>query len=248
MSLAPVIAELIAAGLSGDALVAAVARIEAAQAPVIDVQAERRRAADRERKRLRKSAESAEVENKKEIPPTPPKEKTTSISNEIENYQARGDDFERFWRAYPRRIGSNPKDPARKAYAVAIKRGADPQQIISGALDYAAYRSDDDPKFTKQAVTWLNQKGWADDYSGQRPSARAGPATKPDAVFSELAEHIRGFTREPSSPTPIEHAAGNTTRIAEPVGGNIVVGPVQRDGEWSNPALRSLVAGAARRA
>lgn len=64
---------LIAAGVTGDALVTALAEIEAAlpvpsPAPV-DEQAERRRAKDRERKaveRLRKSAESADA------PPAPP--------------------------------------------------------------------------------------------------------------------------------------------------------------------------------
>ncbi len=47
-----IIKELIAAGISGDALVAAVERIESAQPiarPAIDAQAERRRATDRER-------------------------------------------------------------------------------------------------------------------------------------------------------------------------------------------------------
>ena len=57
---AAVIRELVAAGLSGHALVEACERIEAS-APVasrtVDEQAERRRAADRERKRLRNSAE-----------------------------------------------------------------------------------------------------------------------------------------------------------------------------------------------
>jgi hypothetical protein len=71
---AAVIRELIAAGLSGDALVSACERIEKAAPAVIDVQAERRRAADRERKAsLRNSAESADPLPKvSEVPHTPP--------------------------------------------------------------------------------------------------------------------------------------------------------------------------------
>ncbi|MGL4812398.1 MAG: hypothetical protein ACRCXM_11530, partial [Beijerinckiaceae bacterium] len=77
---AAVVRELVNAGLSGDALIDACARIEAAAPATIDAQAERRRAADRERKaqeRLRKSAESAEQSlSPKERSPTPPKEIT----------------------------------------------------------------------------------------------------------------------------------------------------------------------------
>src|SRR5215218_4204633 len=59
--IAAALRELIAAGIEGDALVAAVARIEAATPR--DEQADRRRAKDRERKkdkRLRKSADIAD--------------------------------------------------------------------------------------------------------------------------------------------------------------------------------------------
>ena len=162
--------------------------------------------------------------HKKEIPPTPPKEKTTSTSNEVENYQARGADFEKFWRAYPQRVGSNPKEPARKSFTAAVKRGVDPEEIISGALSYAAYRADDDPKFTKQAVTWLNQRCWIDDYSGHRPSARAGQGQPPkDSITAALAAHIRGMTNEPAidqhnGPTLDLNRAGYSTGIAGPGG------------------------------
>ena len=228
MSVAEVITDLILAG-TDPLLVGRVAEALASREPVQirDEAADRRRAADRERKRefvLRKSAESEETKLEKEKSPIPPKEKTTSTSNEVENYQARGADFEKFWRAYPQRIGSNPKEPARKSFTAAVKRGVDPEEIISGALSYAAYRADDDPKFTKQAVTWLNQMGWADDYSGQRPSARAGPGQPPkDSITAALAAHIRGMTNEPAidqhnGPTLDLNRAGYSTSIAGPGG------------------------------
>ncbi len=61
--IAAALKHLLAAGVTGDGLVAAVADIEAALAavPAVDEQAERRRAADRERARIRRqSAESAD--------------------------------------------------------------------------------------------------------------------------------------------------------------------------------------------
>ncbi|GAA0616640.1 hypothetical protein [Paenochrobactrum glaciei] len=80
------IADMVRAGVDADLIgrtAAALSNREAVQ--VIDEQAERRRAKDRERKRLRNSAESAEnVEaaiSKKETSPTPPKEKTTPKEN-----------------------------------------------------------------------------------------------------------------------------------------------------------------------
>lgn len=81
--IAAAVKHMLASVMAPDAIVSAVADMEAAMPK--DEQAERRRAADRERKRLRKSAESAEgaeqVPPKKETSPTPPKEKTTpSIS------------------------------------------------------------------------------------------------------------------------------------------------------------------------
>lgn len=82
---AKLIADMARAGVDPELIGRAAAAL-AEREPVLvaDEQAERRRAADRERKRLRKSAESAEsaeqVSPKKETSPTPPKEKTTPSS------------------------------------------------------------------------------------------------------------------------------------------------------------------------
>lgn len=74
--IATALKHLIAAGVSGDDLVRAIAEIEAAAQPVADAQADRRRAKDRERKRLRKSAESAETAEDAETPSLPPSPQT----------------------------------------------------------------------------------------------------------------------------------------------------------------------------
>jgi hypothetical protein len=78
--------------------------------------------------------------------------------------QNRGDGaFERFWAAYPRRVA---KEAARKAFASAIKRGADPETLIAGAQRYAVERKDQDPKYTKHPATWLNGGCWEDELPG----------------------------------------------------------------------------------
>ncbi len=85
--IAKLIADMVRAGVDPELIGRAAAAL-AEREPVLvaDEQAERRRAKDRERKRLRKSAESAEsaeeVSPKKETSPTPPKEKTTPSTTE----------------------------------------------------------------------------------------------------------------------------------------------------------------------
>jgi hypothetical protein len=67
--------------------------------------------------------------------------------------------FEEFWRMYPPRRNSSKAD-ARKAYVRALKAGADPADILTGAKAYAEDRRDQDQQFTAHAATWLNGKRW----------------------------------------------------------------------------------------
>lgn len=76
--------------------------------------------------------------------------------------QKNDEQFEAFWRAYPKRDGDNPKKPARLKFDAAIRRGEDPAAIVAGAEALARARAGQDPKFTPQAVTWLNQERWKD--------------------------------------------------------------------------------------
>ena len=82
------------------------------------------------------------------------------------------EDFEKFWKAYPKREGGNPKTPARKSFLTALKAGADPAKIISAAAAYAAHPSTKvGTPYVTQAVTWLNQKRWEDHVSGDTETA-----------------------------------------------------------------------------
>jgi hypothetical protein len=77
--------------------------------------------------------------------------------------------FAEFWAAYPKRVA---KAAAEKAFAAAIKRGADPAALIEGAKRYASERTGQDQKFTKHPATWLNAECWLDE-----PSTGTGPPT-----------------------------------------------------------------------
>lgn len=98
----------------------------------------------------------------------------------INGHDVSAEHFEFFWLAYPSRDPHpNPKKPAAQKFAAALKRGIDPAVIIAGAQRYADYiaRENKDPRYVKQAMTWLNQELWNEAYKPAkvRPSrARVG--------------------------------------------------------------------------
>lgn len=80
--------------------------------------------------------------------------------------QQTADDFEEFWKAYPKRgSASNPKKPAKDKFERAVKAGADPKVIIAAArrfheIERKAGRAGTEK--VAQAVTWLSQQRWND--------------------------------------------------------------------------------------
>jgi hypothetical protein len=173
MKLSAVIRELIAAGVSGDALVAAVERIEAAAAPVKASGAERQA-----RYRARK-AESDDVTSRDVTPVTealpplssPPLSPQTpnnpppiippnpDISRGLAVAKTGDGRFDEFWAAYPRRTG---KEAARKAWCAARKRDVTADHIITAARRYAEHPPDD-PTFIPHPATWLNGGRYDDE-------------------------------------------------------------------------------------
>lgn len=74
--------------------------------------------------------------------------------------QARSGDngFEEFWAAYPERAPKSNAKQAEKAWIARMKQGADPQEIITGARNYAEHCRRKDKigtEFVKMAVTFL---------------------------------------------------------------------------------------------
>ncbi|MHC3450831.1 helix-turn-helix transcriptional regulator [Streptomyces prasinus] len=82
--------------------------------------------------------------------------------------------FGAFWLTYPKR---RDKEAAKKAWIAALERGAEPQQMVDAAKDYAQERRDQDPQFTKYPATWLNKGCYDDEPDPQpgRPALRAVP-------------------------------------------------------------------------
>jgi pyocin large subunit-like protein len=84
-------------------------------------------------------------------------------------------EFDRFWEAYPKRRGANPRKPAEQKFRAAVKRGTDPAEIVRGAERYAAELRDMgklNTEFVAHAATWLNQERWS-DYGPSPPSLQA---------------------------------------------------------------------------
>ena len=68
--------------------------------------------------------------------------------------------FAEFWTAYPRKVG---KLDAERAWDTAIRRGADPAEIIAAAELYARAKSGEDPQYTKHPGPWLRAGRWMDE-------------------------------------------------------------------------------------
>jgi hypothetical protein len=109
------------------------------------------------------------IRTEKRLPPiVPPRGRESDFA----------DAFEVFWAAYPPRSPhSNPKKPALNNFAAALRRGADPADIVRGAENYAlcAKQHITDRKFIAQATTWLSQERWKDH---RQPPAEVPPRKK----------------------------------------------------------------------
>jgi hypothetical protein len=129
---------------------------------------------------------------KKEIPPTPPKEKTTPSQISVSG-SARDREFSDFWAIFPNRVG---KRDAQRAFDGARQR-ADLETILSGVRRYAA-KTDDRPWCNP--ATFLNQDRWADDPAAPiatQPRSGAPPPTHAEQVNAALDRIINGKPNEP---------------------------------------------------
>ncbi len=70
------------------------------------------------------------------------------------------DRFQEFWRAYPRRTA---KGDARKAWAKALKNGADPGLMIGAAKQFAVRSRHTEARYIPYPATWLNREQWDDE-------------------------------------------------------------------------------------
>lgn len=105
-------------------------------------------------------------------------DRTMAMAGERPARKAKNDDFERFRAAYPKRDGTDPKEPARKKFEAMVKSGINPDLIIAGAEVFAAAeqkRGNIGSRFIPHSATWLNKRQW-EDHQPQRETSAASEA------------------------------------------------------------------------
>lgn len=118
---------------------------------------------------------------------------------------------ETFWPVYPLRVG---KPQALKSYFAARKR-ASFDIIVAGAKRYAAERSGQDKKFTKQAQGWLSRDGWNDEPIPAASRSTAPPAGRRMNAVEAYISMKSEQSDEPASRT-IDHRNAERVPANEP--------------------------------
>lgn len=93
--------------------------------------------------------------------------------------------FQEFWRAYPRRTA---KGDARKAWAKALKNGADAGVMIGAAKQFAIRSRHTEARYIPYPATWLNREQWDDE-----PDPTPVPRSTTDERVDMAAEATRRF-------------------------------------------------------
>lgn len=169
---AQIVRELIKAGLSGDALLAAIDRLESAEIlrisaerPPVDEQAERRRAADRERKKNDRLKTSAETSAERDIDNnTPLSEDNNNIplcgnSADAAKPKAYDAPFEDLWQHFSRKVG---KDDAHRAWQK-VRRRVSHADLVAAVKAQARLDAGKEKRFIAHPATWLNDGRWQDE-------------------------------------------------------------------------------------
>lgn len=192
--IAEAVRHLIAAGVSGDALVQAIEDMEAAELPQRTARQERNRRYYEKKaseKRLKASYSDTPPPNGSDGFPhpsltsltTPPKINPKGFTK---GTPSEPEGFSEFWEYFPRQRRGN-RDKALRAYIQACAR-ASPAEILTGLN---AYISSDEVAsgMAKGAQAWLNDDRWANDYK-IRVITNGTHRTKPRSNTSKLLEGI----------------------------------------------------------
>lgn len=188
--IATALKHMLAAGLPADAIVAAVAEMEAAAASAVPPTLARKRERDRQRmQRVRAdsratSCESHDSDDTLSLPPSPQTPQPPTHTRECVSTGTRETaDFEVFWEAYPNRVA---KPAARKAFAKARPKVADVEVLIAAVerqRDWDAWQRG----FIPHPATWLNQERWTDE---QPQSPKAHVQSRQDRPQSRRDEDL----------------------------------------------------------
>lgn len=113
----------------------------------------------------------------------PDTESDTESESETESNaraRARASLFHEWWQSYPHKVG---KAAAEKAYARAIKSGAEHDTLVQGVHRYRASKPPD--RAWCNPATWLNQRRWEDEPA---PEPERKSYARPRTALEELAE------------------------------------------------------------
>lgn len=118
--------------------------------------------------------------------PSPSKESKKDIRAVSKETRPPDSNFLRFWKAYPKRKGANPKAAAEKLFLSAVRAGADPEKIIAAAAARIGFDADKiGTEFIPQAVKWLRDRRWEDDSGAE--------SSEPNPEHKAAAERL-GWT------------------------------------------------------
>lgn len=149
----------------------------------------------------------SEVSPKNNIKPLPTIPRS-SLRSELSSARAEEIFETEFWPAYPKRDGSNPKQPAKVKFVAHLKSGIDPAEIVAGVKAYSIFMANDEPRFVMQATRFLNQKCWQDDYSARAqgaPQPRGSPSPKRLTEVDYLLAFAEKCDRMNGKPEPEKH-------------------------------------------
>lgn len=123
-----------------------------------------------------------------------PKTESTNLSSD----DALAEEFEEFWAAYPKRQ-NNPKAPAKAKYLNARRRLLVSRlTLVNAAKAYARSRENEDPKFTKMAATWLNQRCW-EEWAQAEPEIALKPVVTQKISNEDMDRLVEAFHYEPNA-------------------------------------------------
>ena len=105
------------------------------------------------------------------------------------------DPFDTLWEVYPKRQGSNPRNPAAELADKLVRHGRVTwDELIAGAKSYArVVRDIPDRSHIKQLKTWLHQECWRD-----RDEPITGKRNGFAEAFDQIGEAVaNGFVLPP---------------------------------------------------
>lgn len=102
---------------------------------------------------------------------------------------------ERFWPTYPKRLGGNPKEDARKKFVAAVVSGENPELILAGVgrlVQEMTAINKLGTEIVPMAVTWLNKKRWKDDAPDPELARAARTKGRTRSFFDVAQDHFNG--------------------------------------------------------